>query len=539
MATESEPSTVEHESNESDEDCEVYFLKPVNEYNIVEKIKEANKVLFEETTEVNENAVCADASDITGDSATETEAGVPLRKVTFAPNLETYEPDNALLETLKLTREFEEAVAEAKELDRKLATICEYQTITEETNANAEEITNTEVVEEDMTDQKVVETLPLTEATQEGDAIMPESTVDVPSAIAAESTAQPDVEDDIMEEICEEIVVMDMENKEVKPDTMKMPVDNPRRMVKMRTFDCAEEDPPDINEDEQDNKSLTNLLTSDGEEECCSAATFDINDANSDLDVDDIEADTSTNEAEGKVNMHTDEEPNSSNNDVTNTEGYDQDDDDDDLSIIVASYLPDDFDQKRVSSGRRKPINKSRRLLAPLSKRFSFRGKSLARNAIGTTSHDVDGCSSGHSATARARRPHLPPPEVTDLKLNYRTCCEYRRHLSQPEKLPKYTGYLSEYGLSRQQLEVREENLQRQQRYVLQQALKANDAEMRKMQDNERAFTTWLRNKMRFPINKTRNMFDVKHRSLDAGFGSGAGACGGNSAVRNASGKRK
>ncbi|XP_011181432.1 uncharacterized protein LOC105211611 [Zeugodacus cucurbitae] len=510
-----------HESNESDEDCEVYFLKPVNEYNIVEKIKEANKVLFEETTDINEKELCADTTDGDGDLTTESEAGVALRKVTFAPNLETYEPDNALLETLKLTREFEEAVAEAKELDRKLTTICEYQTIVEETTANAEETSDTKVAAEDMTDQNVAEASPSIEVT-----ILQEPTVEGP--IGTETTSQPSVEDDIVEEICEEIVVMDMESETIKP------VENPRRMVKLRTFDCAEEDPPDLNEDEQDNKSLTNLLTSDGEEECCSAATFDINNDNSDLDVDDIDADPSTNEAEGKANANADEEPNSTNTDTTNIEGY-EDDDDDDLSIIVASYLPDDFDQKRLSSGRLKPTNKSRRLLAPLSKRFSFRSKSLAHNAIGTTCIEGD----GNSSASRAHRPHLPPPEVTDLKLNYRTCCEYRRHLSQPEKLPKYTGYLSEYGLSRQQLELREENLQRKHRYVLQQTLKANDAEMRKMHDNERAFTTWLRNKMRFPINKTRNMFDVKCRSLDAGFRSGAGACGANSAVRNASGKRK
>lgn len=499
----------------------------------MEKIKEANKVLFEETTDVNEKAVCEDTIDVAADVTAEPDYGVPLRKVTFALNLETYEPDNALLETLKLTREFEEAVAEAKELDRKLTTICEYQAIVEETTANTEETTDTEVSAADTIRQSVAEILLSTEVIQEDAAIMQKPTMEVPRPIDSESTSQQDVEDDIVEEICEEIVVMDM-------DTMNTQVDNPRRLIKMHTFDCAEEDPPDTNEEEQDNKSLTNLLTSDGEEECCSAATFDINDDNSDLDIDDIDADTSTNEAEGKTNMHADEEPSSSNNDATNTDGYDNDDDDD-FSIIVASYLPDDFDQKRLSSGRLKTTSRSRRLLAPLSKHFSFRSKSLARNVIDTACFDGDGPSSGNKATSRALRPHLPPPEVTDLKLTYRTCCEYRRHLSQPEKLPKYTGYLSEYGLSRQQLELREENLQRKQRYVLQQALKANDTELRKLHDNERAFTTWLRNKMRFPINKTRNMFDLQCRSLDAGFrgAAGAGACGANSAVRNASGKRK
>ncbi|XP_036336758.1 uncharacterized protein LOC118746893 [Rhagoletis pomonella] len=536
-----ESNAIAQESNESDEDCEVYFLKPVNEYNIVDKIKEANKVLFEEITTVNDKTSYSDEIAAAGNLVTDSETGASLRKVTFAPNLETYEPDNALLEALKLTREFEEAVAEAKELDRKLTNICAYQTIVEEANTNdeaqpdADADADTDADAPDAIDQKVAETLLSTDLTETNAANMP-SPIDENSSAVPE----PNVEDDIVEEICEEIIVMDMESEQATPETSNAQVSNPRRMVKLRTFDCAEEDPPDTIETEQDNKSLINLLTSDGEEECCSAATFDIDVDNSDLDVDDIDVDTSTNEPDGNANVDVEEALISANNDGTSAEGYgddEDDDDDDDLSIIVASYLPNDFEQKRLGSGRRNAANKSRRLLAPLSKRFSFRRKSLARNAIGTTctNNAEDGVS--NSAMSRMRRPHLPPPEVTDLKLNYRTCCEYRRQLSEPEKLPKYTGYLSEYGLSRQQLELREESLQRKQRYALQQALKANDAEMNKMHDNERAFTTWLRNKMRFPINKTRNMFDVKRRSLDAGMG--GGACGGNSAVRNGSGKRK
>ncbi|XP_054733659.1 uncharacterized protein LOC129241396 [Anastrepha obliqua] len=533
-----ESKPIEHEPNESDEDCEVYFLKPVNEYNIVEKIKEANKVLFEEVTNGDPQAPSSDDIDTASDLIADAEAGASLRKVTFAPNLETYEPDNALLETLQLTREFEEAVAEAKELDRTLTTICEYQTIVEEaTNPSGEEKVDINV---DAADQRIAETLLSKELTETDTAAMQAPLDEAPiSNKPAHLPTKSDVEDDIVEEICEEIIVMDMENEQTLSDTQNTQAINPRRMVKMRTFDCAEEDSADTVETEQDNKSLVNLLTSDGEEECCSAVTFDISVDNSDLDVDDIDADISTNEVDAKTNADTDEEVNFTNNEVTHTEGYgdDENTEDDDLSIIVASYLTDDFDQKSLSSGRLKPTKKSH-LLAPLSKGFSFCRKPFTHNAIGTTCADSAENGSSNSATSRVRRQHLPPPEVTDLKLNYRTCCEYRRQLSQPEKLPKYTGYLSEYGLSRQQLELREENLKRRQRYTLKQALKATDAEMRKMHDNERAFTTWLRNKMRFPINKTRNMFDVKRRSLDAGIGGGE-ICGANSAVRNASGKRK
>ncbi|XP_004519168.1 coiled-coil domain-containing protein 1 [Ceratitis capitata] len=507
----------EHESNESDEDCEVYFLKPVNEYNIVEKIKEANKVLFEETTTIDEQPACSGPFDAVGDLGT--------RKVTFAPNLETYEPDNSLLETLKLTREFEDAVAEAKELDRKLTDICKYQTILEETTPNTNEVTDTELATVDTNDKSEISDA----GTRDSADTDTEEEVTQVSTVEVKEAAVSDADDEVVEEICEEISVMDMENEELQPQVNNAQIGNQRRMVKLRTFDCAEEDPPEANDSEQDNKSMVNLLTSDGEEECCSAATFDINDCNSDLDVDDIEADCSrVSEANGETNPDVNDDNNSIND--TTTDVYDDDDEDDDLSIIVASYLTDDIGHKRLYSNRNKPTNKARRLLPPLSKRFSLRGKTLARNAIGT-------CADGTEKVAR-RPPHLPPPEVTDLKLNYRTCCEYRRQLTQNEKLPKYTGYLSEYGLSRQQLELREESLQRKQRFALQQTLKANETEMRKMHDNERAFTTWLRNKMRYPINKTRNMFDVKRRSLDAGFGGSMGTCGGKSAVRNASAKR-
>ncbi|XP_067648109.1 uncharacterized protein [Eurosta solidaginis] len=531
----------ENESNESDEDFEVYFLKPVNEYNIVEKIKEANTVLFEETTNVNEKIANSKAIYIAIDAGADADTASATRKVTFAPNLENYEPENSSLEALKLTREFEEAVAEAKELDRKLTTICAYETIIEETNAIVE------TTDAETADQSNAQTRTTTELTSPEGAqtpIVEISDIQVTmTKSASEHTkdAEPIAEDDIVEEICEEIIVMDMESDQTKAETQ---TNSARRMYKLPTFDCAEEDPPeliegDVDEAERDNKSLVNLMTSDGEEECCSAATFDINIDNSDLDVDDIDPDTYTNnEVNDKLMVNEDEELASVNtsNDVNNTDDYGDDAGDDDLSIIVASYLSDDYEQKRLSgSGRLKSSNKTRHLFSPLSKRFNFRRKPGTLNAIGTAYADNKVAQSG---TSGARlRPHIPPPEVTDLKFNYRTCCEYRRQLEQPEKLPKYTGYLSEYGLSRQQLELREEHLQRKQRYVLQQALKVNDAEMRKMQDNERAFTTWLRNKMRFPINKTRNMFDVKRHSLDTSF-RGSGACGSSSVVRNASGKR-
>ncbi|TMW40579.1 hypothetical protein DOY81_014341 [Sarcophaga bullata] len=74
-------ANVHETEQESDDDCEVYFLKPVNEYNIVDKIKEANKELF--ANDVEDNDELLPAAQIN-------------RKVSFAANLEEYEPQNGI-----------------------------------------------------------------------------------------------------------------------------------------------------------------------------------------------------------------------------------------------------------------------------------------------------------------------------------------------------------------------------------------------------------------------------------------------------------
>ncbi|XP_055909936.1 serine/threonine-protein kinase rio2 [Eupeodes corollae] len=157
-----------------------------------------------------------------------------------------------------------------------------------------------------------------------------------------------------------------------------------------------------------------------------------------------------------------------------------QEEGDDNLSIIVASYLPSDAQQAALDESDNSSIPKTH----SFKRNFSFRRKNSGR------------------------RNKCHSPDITNLKLNYKTCCEYRN--SDCAKLPKYTGYMSEYGLSRDQLEKREQSLQSKHKVIVEKNLKATEADVQKMQDNERAFTTWLKNKMRFPINRTKNMFDVK-----------------------------
>ncbi|XP_037940454.1 uncharacterized protein LOC119673266 [Teleopsis dalmanni] len=403
---------LQHEA-ESDEDCEVYFLKPVNEYNIVDKIKEANKELF------------ADSDTDNGNSSETSNAN---RKVTFAPDLEDYEPETPTDNNASIAETLANLETE-KDFNSNLAKVEKFPAIIEETNAEL-----LDSVQQTLDDN---ETNFPKEDVDLGAVVMAdtitESTTDISAEIIAEN------EPDILEEICEEIVVMDIE-QELKEALNNSPITLHRRIMKQATFDC----------DEEDNKSLTNLLSSDGEAE---------------------------------VGIDTDNEF----DDNTFANEIDEDDDDDDnLSIIVASYIPDDYDKTPLDDldeCTKSRVNKIRKF-SPFRKRFSMRN---------------------HGNNTQK---HMTPPEVTDLKLNYKICCEYRN--AAQEKLPKYTGYLSEYGLSREQLQQREKRLVQKQRLAVEQTLKTTEDEMRKMQDNERAFTTWLKNKMRFPINKTRNMFDVK-----------------------------
>ncbi|XP_061386737.1 uncharacterized protein LOC133321671 [Musca vetustissima] len=459
----------EHET-ESDEDCEVYFLKPVNEYNIVDKIKEANKELFAQQNDEGD-----------GENNLELMALNGSRKVSFAANLEVYEP----LSGISL-QELENKLGKGqdnKEDEEQVATNQEPEDATANENISPRKLEI--ITEEEISPQQEIENEENNDAMEEPQTNQNE-----------EVMATPHVEE-VIEEICEDILIMDMENNTTT--SCESPGTVQRKMLKQITFDYCEDD-------EQDNKSLTNLLISDNENE----DEEYIENNNFNLDNLDDAVDFNCNESLLEDSDHEEypvENPSNTpqNEDPTDQNEYDEngedDEDDDKLSIIVASYLPDDtFDCDKASltcSDMKSSNHRSRRI--PFHKRFSFKRKTKNSNVVGSTT-------SPYRNNNNNRR-FLPPPEVTDLKLHYKTCCEFK---NAQQKLPKYTGYLSEYGLSRDQLLEREQKLRRKQHSLLQETLKTSEEEMRKMHDNERAFTSWLKNKMRFPINKTRNMFDVK-----------------------------
>lgn len=169
---------------------------------------------------------------------------------------------------------------------------------------------------------------------------------------------------------------------------------------------------------------------------------------------------------------------------IENQEEEITDDNEDILSTLVASYVPENIPiparkpQKEVQSKTQKSKTKQ-------TSCFNF------------------GCK---KTSNRVSVPKKSPS--LSLKLNYKTCCEYRN--AENQRLPKYMGYLSEYGLTKEQLDAREKQIEVKKAKYMEKNLNATKAQIDKMCENEAAFTIWLKNKMRYPVNKTINMFDYK-----------------------------
>lgn len=96
--------------------------------------------------------------------------------------------------------------------------------------------------------------------------------------------------------------------------------------------------------------------------------------------------------------------------------------------------------------------------------------------------------------------------DVLKIHLNVRACCE-NKYLDN-NRLPRYNGYISQYGLSKDQLEQREAN---RQKYAEKRARKEREI-MRAKQEiaelNEQAFRQWLIRKNHVTRPKCKNMYD-------------------------------
>ncbi|KAH8301894.1 hypothetical protein KR044_000379, partial [Drosophila immigrans] len=470
----SKPAEMYEPEAESDEDCEVYFLKPVNEYNIVDKIKEANKELFA----LDDDEGSADDKDAT--------TAASNRKVTFALNLENYEPtaqQQQLEPEAQLPSPPEELLQQLAQL--KLKPIAEEPVKEQEktTEQPAQKEIEVELVEEEICEE-ILELTELEVSRSNSNGQQLAATV-----AAASMDYEDDVDDDDDDD--EHFSGVDEDDLTAAPETLANETQK-RRIDRQNTFDCNYEQ----TEGESDQRSLTNLLTeSDCEEDerAVNEARLKLRNAYKSL------YKTMDAKEQAQLNRLT-----ANANEVADVE------EDDDLSIIAANYIPDDFElnersiyykrddetqqQQQLQQLRATSPNSSNTISSTSTKTFfNSRRFSFRRRARATTSV------SSSSTTA-----------APDIKMNYKICCEQRHALQ--DKLPKYTGYMSEYGLSVKQLQQRDQQLRRKQRFSMEQTLNRNEHELKKMQDNERAFTTWLKNKMRYPINKTRNMFDTSRR---------------------------
>lgn len=94
------------------------------------------------------------------------------------------------------------------------------------------------------------------------------------------------------------------------------------------------------------------------------------------------------------------------------------------------------------------------------------------------------------------------------IQLNFKPCCEYK--YLENDRLPRYCGYVSQYGLSKEQLEMRERRRERLKERQSDKTAKQLQDETMKSEVNEEAFARWLQNKMRNSRSMTKNMYDYR-----------------------------
>lgn len=114
---------------------------------------------------------------------------------------------------------------------------------------------------------------------------------------------------------------------------------------------------------------------------------------------------------------------------------------------------------------------------------------------------------SASASTSTYNRTMGPSNDLFKIHLNIRTCCE-NKYLDN-DRLPRYNGYNSQYGLSKDQMEQRKLN---HQKYMEQRTRRNRDILKAKQQIaclNEQAFRQWLIRKNHSTRSKYKNMYDL------------------------------
>lgn len=97
--------------------------------------------------------------------------------------------------------------------------------------------------------------------------------------------------------------------------------------------------------------------------------------------------------------------------------------------------------------------------------------------------------------------------DLLKIHLNVRKCCE-SKHLEN-QQLPRYRGYLSQYGLSKDQLEERARNRTLSQQREYDRRMEYLEQQQRQSEMNEEAFRQWLRRKAAKKQLKRKNMYNT------------------------------
>lgn len=117
----------------------------------------------------------------------------------------------------------------------------------------------------------------------------------------------------------------------------------------------------------------------------------------------------------------------------------------------------------------------------------------------------------GSSASSKAQNSqntinNINNDDLLRIQLNFKCCCEHK--YLENSRLPRYQGYFSQYGLSKEELEARAERKELLRKMKYENWLRKNEEKEMKTLINEHAYSQWLSEKSRNVRRKDKNMYD-------------------------------
>lgn len=172
-------------------------------------------------------------------------------------------------------------------------------------------------------------------------------------------------------------------------------------------------------------------------------------------------------------------------------------------------------DEISASNGNGQSCNACNRATTA-SARYTTKSVALKRPATAQIHRIASADSANNHRTAMNKEQRQD--DLLKIHLNIRSCCE-NKYLDN-NRLPRYNGYISQYGLSKDQLEMRESN---RQKFIEKKARREREIMRAKQQIsdlNEQAFQQWLIRKNRLARPKYKNMYDFAPQKPQIKFNS-------------------